>query len=91
MRRRGGSLGGIIFLKHGENAIEPIAPKAVAGRTFFSIFQSFDTGDVVQKAAKLAQQLLKSVPLWQLTNRGDLASSALIYNVMKKTIEDNGL
>ena len=87
----GAPLGGIIFLKHGENAIEPIAPKDVAGRTFFSIFQSFDTGDVVQKAAKLAQQLLKSVPLWQLTNRGDLASSVLIYNVMKKTIEDNGL
>ena len=84
-------LAGIIFLKHGENVIEPVSPKAMANSTFFSIFQSFDTGEVIQKAAKLAQQLLKSVPLWQLTNRGDLASSALIYDVMKKTIKSNGL
>ena len=87
----GAPLGGIIFLKRGENAIEPVSPKAVAVRTFFSINQSFDTGDVIQKAAKLAQQLLKSVPLWQLTNRGDLASSALIYETIKKSIETNGL
>jgi hypothetical protein len=63
----------------------------VAGRTFFSIFQSFDTGDIIQKTAKLAQQLLKSAPLWQLTSRGDLASSALIYDTMKQTVEANGL
>ena len=76
-------LAGIIFLKHGENTIEPVEPKTVASRTFFSIFQSFDTGEGIKKTAKLAQQLLKSAPLWLLTNRGDLASSALIYDVMK--------
>ena len=87
----GAPLAGIIFLKHGENVIEPVSPKAMARSAYLSIFQSFDTGEVIQKAAKLAQQLLKSVPLWQLTNRGDLASSALIYDVMKKTIESNGI
>ena len=51
----GAPLGGVFFLKHGENTIDPIAPKDVAGRTFFSIFQSFDTGDIIQKTAKLAQ------------------------------------
>lgn len=87
----GAPLGGIIFLKHGENTIEPVEPKTVASRTFFSVLFSFDTGDVIQKAAKLVQRLLKSVPLWQLTNRGDLASSALIYDVMNKTVEGHGL
>lgn len=87
----GAPLAGIIFLKHGENVIEPVSPKAMARSAYLSIFQSFDTGEVIQKSAKLAQQLLKSVPLWQLTNRGDLASSALIYDVMKKTIESNGI
>lgn len=87
----GAPLGGIIFLRHGENTIEQVEPKAMASRTFFSIFQSFDTGEGIKKTAKLAQQLLKSAPLWQLTNRGDLASSALIYDVMKKTVEGHGL
>ena len=80
----GAPLAGIIFLKHGENSIAQVTPKDVASRTYFSIFQSFDTTDIIQRVATLTKRLLGTAPIWELTNRGDLASSELVYQVMKE-------
>ena len=80
----GAPLAGIIFLKHGENSIAQVTPKDVASRTYFSIFQSFDTTDIIQRVATLTKRLLGTAPIWELTNRGDHASSELIYQVMKE-------
>ncbi|MBO4659590.1 MAG: hypothetical protein J5637_08210 [Prevotella sp.] len=80
----GAPLAGIIFLKHGENSIAPVTPKDVATRTYFSIFQSFDTKEMLHRVAALTKRLLQTVPIWELTNRGDHVSSELIYNVMKE-------
>ena len=80
----GAPLAGIIFLKHGENSIAQVTPKDVASRTYFSIFQSFDTTDIIQRVATLTKRLLGTSPIWELTNRGDLASSELVYQVMKE-------
>ena len=81
----GAPLAGIVFLKHGENAIESITPAQVAGRTYFSCFQTHESTEILHRVATLTSHLLKAVPLWQLTNRGDYASSELIYEVMRKT------
>jgi len=80
----GAPLGGIFFLKHGENAIAEMQPSEAASFAYFSIFQSFDTTEVIRHAAKMADSLLKRVPLWLLFNRGDQASSKLLYETMKK-------
>lgn len=85
----GAPLAGIIYLKHGENKIEPITPKEVAGQTYFSCFQLFESTETLHRVAQLTNHLLKAVPLWELTNRGDHASSELIYHVMKQWEEQN--
>ena len=77
-------LAGIIFLKQGnENTIKTVTPQEVAVRTLSSVFHSYENEDVVKKAAKMATSLLKHTPLWLLTNKGDLESSALLLNTLK--------
>ena len=85
----GAPLAGIIYLKHGENKIESITPTQAAGRTYFSCFQLFETTETLHRVEKLTNHLLKAASLWELTNRGDHASSGLIYNVMKQWEEQH--
>lgn len=77
-------LAGIIFLKQGkENTIQTLtAQEAVVG-ALSSVFHSYETEEVVKKAAKLTTALLKNTPLWLLTNKGDLESSALLLETLK--------
>ena len=83
----GAQLAGIIYLKHGENKMEPIAPAQVAAQTFLSCFQTYESAEVLRCIASLTNHLLKAVPLWLLTNRGDYASSEMIFDVMKNNEE----
>lgn len=78
-------LAGIIFLKQGkENTIQTLtAQEAVVG-ALSSVFHSYETEEVVKKAAKLTAALLKNTPLWLLTNKGDLESSALLLDTLKE-------
>ena len=78
-------LAGIIFLKQGkENTIQTLtAQEAVVG-ALSSVFHSYETEEVVKKAAKLTTALLKNTPLWLLTNKGDLESSTLLLDTLKE-------
>ena len=76
-------LAGIIFLKQGkENTIRTLTAQEAAVRTLSSVFHSYENEDVVKKAAKMATTLLKHTPLWLLTNKGDLESSALLLDTL---------
>ncbi len=77
-------LAGIIFLKQGkENTIRTLTAKEAAEGALSSVFHSYETEEVVKKAAKLATALLKNTPLWLLTNKGDLESSTLLLDTLR--------
>lgn len=76
-------LAGIICLKQGqENVIKPLTAKEAAVTVLASVFHSYENEQVVRKAAKLATAMLKPTPVWLLTNKGDLASSALLRDTL---------
>ncbi len=78
-------LGGVILLEQGpENRITRLSPRQAAGRIFCQLQLTRDTAEPVRRAAALAERLLRSVPLWQLTNRGDLASAQLTHDTIGK-------
>ncbi len=78
-------LAGIIFLKQGkENTIRTLTAQEAAVGALSSVFHSYENEEVVKKAAKLATALLKHTPLWLLTNKGDLESSALLLDTLKE-------
>lgn len=77
-------LAGIFFLERGDNAIGKMTREEAAVKVYPSIFQSFNTKEVIQKVAGVATRLLGSCDCWLLTNRGDYASSELIYQTMKE-------
>ncbi len=77
-------LGGVVFLEQG--AANDIAPLPVRD-AILALFRQFilipDTEDEILKLASLADSMLRSVPVWKLTNRGDEASTALLRQVLK--------
>ncbi len=76
-------LAGIICLKQGQdNAIKPLTAKEAAVTVLASVFHSYENEQIVRKAAKLATAMLKPTPVWFLTNKGDLASSALLRDTL---------
>ena len=76
-------LAGIICLKQGqENVIKPLTAKEAAVTVLASIFHSYENEQIVRKAAKLATAMLKPTPVWLLTNKGDLESSALLHDTL---------
>ena len=78
-------LAGIIFLKQGnENTIKTLTAQEAAVGALSSVFHSYETEEVVKKAAKLTTALLKNTPLWLLTNKGDLESSTLLLDTLKE-------
>ena len=78
-------LAGIIFLKQGkENTIKTLTAQEAAVGALSSVFHSYETEEVVKKAAKLTTALLKNTPLWLLTNKGDLESSTLLMDTLKE-------
>lgn len=77
-------LAGIFFLEHGENAMMEMDKDRASVALFTSIFQSFNTKEVIQKVALVATRLLSSCDCWLLVNRGDYASTELIYETMKQ-------
>ena len=76
-------LAGIICLKQGqENAIKSLTAKESAVSVLASVFHSYENEQIVRKASKLATAMLKPTPVWLLTNKGDLASSALLHDTL---------
>lgn len=78
-------LAGIICLKQDkENTINQITPKDSVSQIFASIHHTFENKQVIQQAGNMATKILKSVPVWLLSNKGDLESSELLYQTIKQ-------
>ena len=79
----GAFLAGIICLQRGnENQIRPLSTKGAAPLVFISIIQTGEYEEDVRKAASLEENLLKSIPVWQLTSFEPLGSATLLYNAL---------
>lgn len=78
-------LAGIIYLKQAkENTIEQLVPNQSVTGILAAIFHSYENKEIIQKAGNMASKILKSVPVWLLSNKGDLESSELVYQTIKQ-------
>lgn len=85
-------LAGIFLLRRGEeNRIEPIPVKAAAPHIFLQIFQSYADGEAIRRAGEFAERLLKSVPVWRMTNKGVPDSTRLMYETMLQEVTGHGV
>lgn len=76
-------LGGVIYLAQGrENTIAPLAPAQAAAPLFCQFLFSAATAAAVEQACALEEQLLATVPVWLLVNRGDEASARLTHDTI---------
>ena len=76
-------LGGGIYLAQGrENTIAPLAPAQAAAPLFCQFLFSAATAAAVEQACALEEQLLATVPVWLLVNRGDEASARLTHDTI---------
>ena len=78
-------LAGVIYLKQTQaNTIEQLIPQQSVTGIMAAIFHSYENKEIIQRAGDMATKILKSVPVWLLSNKGDLESSELLYQTIKQ-------
>ena len=80
-------LGGIIILEQGkENRIERLHANKSVPQLLQRILFTVETKESVYLASKMIESIVKSVPVWKLINKGDMASSQLTYETIRKEL-----
>ena len=80
-------LGGIIILEQGkENRIERLRANKSVPQLLQRILFTVETKESVYLASKMIESIVKSVPVWKLINKGDMASSQLTYETIRKEL-----
>lgn len=80
-------LGGIILLEQAKaNTIRRITDREAAGRIFLQFLFSCATPGLLHAVCGLEEQLLRSVPLWLLSNCGDADSARLCHDTLQKEV-----
>ncbi len=80
---RTAELAGIIFLEQAkENDLLPLPSKKAVIPAFEQIQTFLKTEEQVRKLFELERRLLETVPLYLLRNRGDMASSKILYSMI---------
>ncbi len=76
-------LGGIVLLKQGNvNAFTSLSPANAARSLLTCFFSSYDSRENLLALCRLEEQIILSVPLWQLTNLGDESSAVLTHDML---------
>lgn len=89
-RQKAAPLGGIIYLVQGaENHISMMPPARMIVPLFAQFLFTASTPEAVRQVCAMEDRLLRVVPVWQLTNRGDEASARLTYDTIAKWEECN--
>ncbi|MBQ2689096.1 MAG: hypothetical protein IJG05_03360 [Solobacterium sp.] len=81
-----GKLRRIIHLEQGkQNLLSPVSPKDAVIRVYHQINTYAETEEQIHFLAKLEEQLITSVPIWNYQNTGDNESSRILYaHIMKE-------
>lgn len=82
-------LGGVIYLAQGsENTIRRIMPSESAASIFSQFLFTANGPDDIGRVSQLEEDMLRAVPVWLLTNRGDEASAWLTHDTILKWEEN---
>ena len=80
-------LGGVILLKQGKsNSIKRIDSIGYGARMMSYFFSTFENAETVRKLCRIEEAIWQSVPVWLLTNKGDLESAMITHNAMLEAI-----
>ncbi len=78
-------LAGIICLKQGsENTIEKGVKKEIVPFLFRNVFTEAQTQKEIEKVGQFIEKFVMTVPVWTMTNRGDLESSKMLYEKLMR-------
>ena len=81
------SLAGIIFLEQGSKNHIARMPISKAVKSLLPrILTTADNTEIVKNAGRMLEQILLSVPVWKLTNTGDLDSAVLTHDTLEKEL-----
>ncbi len=82
-------LGGIILLRQAkENFIRKLAVKESLQPLFYQFIRDARQEDDAELICDILEQLLRSVPVWQLDNRGDRESARLAHDTLLRSQEE---
>lgn len=77
-------LGGIIFLEQGDtNSVERLMPQDCVLSLFGQFISYPENTDIICMQAEFLDTMLSLVPVWKLTNRGDIESVKLTRSVLE--------
>ena len=81
--KKAASVAGIVFLKQGDvNQIERQAAQTAIIPMLEQFIVCPETEDQIQSLAQLMDQILRTVPVFSFTNRGDIASTEMLRNTL---------
>ncbi len=77
-------LGGILYLRQAEeNSMELLPPKEAILPLLYQFLMDWAEKDTVLAACDILDRMLKNVPVWLLSNRGDDESAMLAYRTIE--------
>ncbi len=80
-------LGGVVLLRQGkENRLSKAEPFYHAARLLSCFFSRFETEESVRGICRIEEKILQTVPVWELVNTGDNASTVMIHEAIMKEI-----
>lgn len=84
-------LGGIIYLEQGkENKIERMKLRDAVKPIYKQFLYLPEKEEHVHAVCRLEESLLQNIPIWKLTNKGDLDSAQLTHDTLLKWLETHG-
>ena len=85
-------LAGICFLKQGEeNAIRRVSNIEAISMIISQTHRRFKSTDGLDKMLDLVDQLVREIPIYELTNRPEPEAARLSYETMRRGAEEAGL
>ncbi len=80
-------LAGIIFLEQAKNnLIQMLSPHQSVPVLLPRFLSTFETPEIVLDACSLEDAILRNVPVWKLSNRGDLDSTQLLRDTLLQEV-----
>ena len=79
-------LGGIISLSWGANKIVKMEQNEAVNIILQQIFNRLDIEENCHKLARLTEQLVNTIPIWNLQNRGDVESAQITHDFLMKEL-----
>ena len=82
-------LAGLVVLRQAEdNRIEPLTVREALTPLFTQFVARLETEEQIRALSRLMEQILRSVPVWKLSNLGDDASTLLLRETLKRREHD---